>query len=355
MARRTVVVKVGSSSLVDPQGRARSRIFSSIARDVAALTGAGTPVVVVSSGAVALGLAGTGRQSRPGRLHWLQAASAAGQPALQRRWELALRRHGYEAAQVLLTSGDLHRRDGYVNARATLEALHRWGRVPVVNENDSTATDEITFGDNDALAAQVAVLMRARLLVLLTDTDGLYDRDPSLPGAVPVVEVTDHALLETLHVDGPGSAWGRGGMRSKVVAAEMARTGGAAVVIASAAAPGAIAGAAAGRRLGTRFHPHPSPLSAYKLWIRYGKPVRGRMLVDAGARRAVRSQGTSLLPVGVTGIDGNFAAGDAVELAGPEGRPFAIGISDWSASDLRRELGRRGAGEAVHRANLVLL
>jgi glutamate 5-kinase len=258
MARRTVVVKVGSSSLVDPQGRARSRIFSSIARDVAALTGAGTPVVVVSSGAVALGLAGTGRQSRPGRLHWLQAASAAGQPALQRRWELALRRHGYEAAQVLLTSGDLHRRDGYVNARATLEALHRWGRVPVVNENDSTATDEITFGDNDALAAQVAVLMRARLLVLLTDTDGLYDRDPSLPGAVPVVEVTDHALLETLDVDGRGSAWGRGGMRSKVVAAEMARTGGAAVVIASAAAPGAIAGAAAGRRLGTRFTPTPA-------------------------------------------------------------------------------------------------
>ena len=149
-----------------------------------------------------------------------------GQAILQRRWETALERHGAAAAQVLLTSGDVHRRDGYVNARGTLETLLRWGLVPVVNENDSTATDEITFGDNDALAAQVAVLLRARLLLLLTDTDGLYDRDPREPGATLLSEVRDHTMLETLDVRRSGGSWGSGGMASKVVAAEMARSGG---------------------------------------------------------------------------------------------------------------------------------
>jgi len=260
-----------------------------------------------------------------------------------------------DAAQVLLTSGDLHRRDGYVNARGTLETLLRWGLVPVVNENDSTATDEITFGDNDALAAHVAVLLRARLLVLLTDTDGLYDRDPALPGARLLPQVGDHRMLEGLSVDGTRSGWGSGGMRSKVVAAEMARAGGSAVVIASGRAPGVVVDAAAGRPVGTSFRAEPSPLPAYKLWVRYGKPVRGRLTLDAGAVRAVRSQGTSLLPVGVTAVDGSFGAGDAVELRGPDGVPVAIGISGYAAADLRAAAGRRGAGEAVHRDNLVLV
>ena len=327
-------MKVGSSSLVDPRGRARPRVFASIARDVAALTAAGTPVVVVSSGAVAMGLAGIGRQSRPGRLHWLQAASAAGQPALHRRWELALRRHGCDAAQVLLTSGDLHRRDGYVNARATLEALHRWGRVPVVNENDSTATDEITFGDNDALAAQVAVLMRSRLLVLLTDTDGLYDRDPSQPGAVRVVEVTDHGMLEKLDVDGRGSAWGRGGMRSKVVAAEMARTGGAAVVI--AAERRARGGR---RRSGRPARGHAlSPRSQPAFCLQAVDPLR-----QAGARADARGRGR---PAGrAVARDEPLAGGGdrrrrelrrrrRVELGGPRGAAVRrSGSAGWSASE----------------------
>ncbi|MGN6378599.1 MAG: glutamate 5-kinase [Gaiellales bacterium] len=355
MARRVVVVKLGSSILVDARGRARRAVFDAIAAQTAELADAGTPVVLVSSGAIALGLGALSRPARPRRLHELQAASAVGQSILQRSWAQALRRHGADAAQVLLTSGDLHRRDGYVNARGTLEALLRWGLVPVVNENDSTATDEITFGDNDALAAQVAVLMRARLLVLLTDTAGLYDRDPSQPGARLLEHVDDHRMLEGLQIDGRGSAWGSGGMRSKVVAAEMARSGGAAVVIAGGHTPGVVADAAAGRAVGTRFRAEPSPLSAYKLWVRYGRPVRGRLTLDAGAARAVRSQGRSLLPVGVTAVEGSFQAGDVVELAAPDGERFAVGVSGYAPAALRSAAGRRGAVEAVHRDNLVLL
>ncbi len=355
MARRAVIVKVGSSTLVDARGHARARVFNSIAADVAALRAAGTPVALVSSGAIALGLGTLGRTARPGRLHELQAASAVGQAVLQRRWETALKRHGVPAAQVLLTSGDVHRRDGYVNARGTLETLIGWGLVPVVNENDSVATDEITFGDNDALAAQVAVLLRARLLVLLTDTDGLYDRDPARPGAQRLAEVTDHTMLETLELRPGRSTWGSGGMRSKVVAAEMARSGGVAVVIANGRSAGVVAAAAAGGPVGTRFSADPSPLSAYKLWVRYGKPVRGKVSVDAGALRAIRAKGTSLLAVGVTAVDGSFAPGDAVEVAGPDGTAFAVGIASLSAADARASAGVRGAGEVVHRDNLVVI
>jgi glutamate 5-kinase len=179
MARRAVVVKIGSSTLVDELGRAHTRVFGRLAGEVASLCEQGVPVAMVSSGAIALGLGAIGGTGRPDGLPELQAASAVGQPLLQRRWERALSRRGRRAAQVLLTAGDVHRRDSYLNARRTLETLLRWGAVPIVNENDSTATDEITFGDNDALAAQVALLLRARLLVVLTDTEGLYDRDPA--------------------------------------------------------------------------------------------------------------------------------------------------------------------------------
>jgi glutamate 5-kinase len=354
MSRRAVVVKLGSSTLVDARGRARRRVFGLVAQDIAALTEAGTPVVIVSSGAIALGQGSLGHDRRPRRLAELQAASAIGQSLLLRRWEAALRRHGIESAQVLLTAADIHRRDGYLNARRTLDTLLRWGRVPVVNENDSTATDEITFGDNDALAAQVAVLLHARLLVLLTDIDGIHDRDPRRGAAAAITEVTDHRLLGHLDLDGPGTGWGSGGMRSKVVAAEMASTGGIAAVIASGHRPGALLAAAGSAPGGTRFRADPHPLSSYKLWIRYGKPVRGRLAVDAGARRAVVDGGTSLLTVGLVSVDGTFGAGDAVQIC-TDGEPFAVGISRYAAADLRRLAGVRGVDEAVHRDNLVLV
>jgi len=355
MARRAVVVKVGSSTLVDGRGGARPRVFAQIAAEVEGLAGAGVPVALVSSGAIALGLGASGRTARPGRLAELQAASAVGQPLLQRRWERALARHGREAAQVLLTAGDVHRRDTYLNARRTLETLLGWGVVPVINENDSTATDEITFGDNDALAAQVALLLRARLLVLLTDIDGLYDRDPSDPEARLIPDVRDHRLLDRLEGAKRRTSWGSGGIRSKVLAAEMASAGGIQSVIAHGRRPGVLTAAAKGEPVGTRLHASPSPLPAFKLWLRYGKPVRGSLLIDAGARRAVEHQGTSLLPVGLTAVEGSFEAGDAVEIAEAGRRPFAIGLAGRPASELRGLAGTRGAGEAVHRDNLVLL
>jgi len=354
MTRRAVVVKIGSSTLVDARGHARRRVFANVAEDAAALVAEGTAVAVVSSGAIALGLGALGRGQRPRRLAELQAASAIGQSRLLQAWERPLGRAGLPCAQVLLTAGDIHRRDGYLNARRTLETLLGWGRVPIVNENDSTATDEITFGDNDALAAQVAVLLRARLLVLLTDIDGLHDRDPRRPGASAIAEVRDHRLLDGLELDGAGSSWGSGGMRSKVVAAEMASTGGVAAVIASGHRPGALRAAAAGEPGGTRFRADPRPLSAYKLWVRYGKPVRGRLEVDEGARRAVVGKGTSLLAVGLTSVEGSFAAGDAVEIR-HRGSAFAVGISRYAAAELRRLAGTRGVDEAVHRDNLVVL
>ena len=354
MSRGVVVVKVGSSTLVNERGRARPRVFARIAEDVAAQAGGGTRVVLVSSGAIALGLGSLGRAARPRRLAELQAASAVGQPLLQRRWERALHRHSIQTAQVLLTAGDIHRRDTYLNARRTLENLLRWGSVPVVNENDSTATDEITFGDNDALAAQVALMLGARLLVLLSDVEGLYDRSPGTPGARVIAEVRDHRLLDQL--EGPARrGWGSGGIRSKVLAAEMASAGGIQSVIAHGGRPGVLSAAVAGEPVGTRLHASPSPLPAFKLWLRYGKPVRGRLTVDAGARRAVEEQGTSLLPVGLTAVDGRFDAGDAVELVEQGGPPFAVGLAGQAAGDLRRLAGARGAGEAVHRDNLVLL
>jgi glutamate 5-kinase len=351
MKRRAIVVKFGSSTLVDERGRARARVFSQVAADVAALAADSTPVVIVSSGAIALGLGALGREQRPRRLAELQAASAVGQSLLLRRWERALARRAGRAAQVLLTVGDIHRRDGYLNARRTLETLLGWGLVPIVNENDSTATDEISFGDNDALAAQVAVLLRARLLVLLTDIEGLYDRGPGRPGARLIEEVSDHRLLDELDVGGGSSSWGSGGMRSKVVAAEMASTGGVTAVIASGRRPRSLLEAARGEGVGTRFRADPRPLSAYKLWIRYGKPVRGRLNVDGGARTALADRGTSLLAVGVVSVDGSFAAGDAVEIC-VGGRPFAIGLAGHSAADQRRLAGVRGVDEAVHRDNL---
>lgn len=354
MSKRPVVVKIGSSTLVDDRGRPRTRVFGNVSADVASLVGGGVPVVVVSSGAIALGLGTLGRASRPRQLRELQAASAVGQSLLLRRWERALARGGVRCAQVLLTAGDVHRRVGYINARRTLETLLAWGVVPVVNENDSTATDEITFGDNDALAAQVAVLLQARLLVLLTDIDGLYDRDPLDPAAELISEVDDHRLLESLDVGSAGSMWGSGGMRSKLVAAEMASAGGVPAVIASGKRAGALRDAVAGAVGGTRFAPDPRPLSSYKLWIRYGKPVQGRLAVDAGARRAVVEAGTSLLAVGLTGVDGSFSAGDAVEICHEE-KPFAVGITRYPAAELRRLAGVRGVDEAVHRDNLVLL
>jgi glutamate 5-kinase len=354
--RTIVVVKVGSSTLVDSGGLPRLDVFTRLACECAELVAAGTPVVVVSSGAVALGLGELGRTVKPRAMGDLQAASALGQTLLQLHWGGAFAGRSLRAGQVLLTEADIHRRGSYVNARRALRRLLSWGVVPVVNENDSTATEEITFGDNDALAAHVALMLQARLLVLLTDIDGVYDRDPARADARLIPEIADPAQAEAVDVSGPGgSGWGSGGIKAKLRSARIASAGGVEAVIASGLAPGAITAAAAGQAAGTRFPAAAQLPSAYKLWLRHGTPVRGRLVCDDGARRAVAERGTSLLPVGLVAVDGTFSAGDAVELVGPDGGAFAVGVSRYEAGDLAQAVGRRGLPEAVRRDDLVLL
>ena len=338
--KRPLVVKLGSSLVVDERGRPRRALLRARAAEIAAIVEAGTPVCVVSSGAIALGLRRLAATRRPGSLPRLQAASALGQAALQRAWQDALAPHRLEAAQILLTSAEIAERRAYVNVRNALGALFALGAVPVVNENDATATDEISFGDNDALAAQVAVLVRARLLVLLTSVPGVLREG---------VLIEDGAAARNVEL-GPGSPLGRGGMESKVAAAELAAGAGIPTLIADGTAESILPGALAGRALGTRF-PAAEAAPAFKLWLRHGKRVAGRIHVDAGARKAVVDQGASLLAVGVTAADGGFRAGDGVELVDPDGQVFARGIASVDAAEL---LGQPTRVEAVHRDRLVL-
>jgi len=343
----TVVVKLGSSLVTSGDGRVRRSLLAARAADIAAIVHDGERVCVVSSGAIALGLPLLGLARRPRAIEQLQAASAAGQVRLQVAWEAALRRHGLHVAQVLLSAGDLAERASYLNARNALRALLKLGVVPVVNENDATPTDEITFGDNDALAAQVAVLLGARLLVLLTEVDGVFSAHPAEPDARPLSS-GDAVAAAAL---GPGGALGRGGMESKVAAARLAAGAGIPTVIASGRGESVVAAIAAGESRGTHFPAAQRRASAFKLWLQHAKPTSGRLVLDDGARDAIASGGRSLLAVGVVSCEGSFEPGDAVELAALDGTVLGKGIAGASAAELRDR--PRGV-EAVHRDRLVL-
>jgi glutamate 5-kinase len=358
-----VVVKLGSSTLVAPDGRLREEVLDARVADLVALRARGLQPVLVSSGAIALGLGRLGVMDRPSALPALQAASAVGQGELFARYIRSFRAHGAVPAQILLTSADLERRASYLNARNTLERLIEWGAVPVVNENDTTATDELTFGDNDVLAAQVAILLRARALLLLTERDGLYGPGPGGPvllGEVP--EGTDPTAMPL--ADMGASASGRGGIASKVAAAAMATAAGVRCVIASGTRAGVIGAAAAGEPAGTAFPAARRPQTAFKLWLRHAKPAMGTLTVDSGAARALSRSGTSLLAVGVVACRGDFAAGDAVEVIGPAGEVVGKGISALSADEVRAVAGMRSEvarrvlpdapPEVVHRDQFVL-
>jgi glutamate 5-kinase len=359
------VVKLGSSIVAEESGELRLSVVARICEEVAALHHEGVDVVVVTSGAIARGMHLLAMGARPAVVADLQAASAVGQGRLYRTYDELLRERGIQTAQVLLTFFDMSARTHYVNARRTLQKLLEWRIVPVINENDTTTTDEISFGDNDFLAAQVAVLVGARLLVLLTDTEGLYTADPRAePAAELVAEVTDPAALDELEIGHAPSPLGSGGMRSKVVAAEMASAAGIATVIGSGLVPGVVARAWAGEPAGTRFAPQPVRQSSFKLWLKYAKPSHGTVTVDDGAARALREGGTSLLPVGIVAVNGAFDAGDAVEIRDDRADPVGKGISNYSAVELRRVMGMKSAqvrellpratDEAVHRDYFVL-
>jgi glutamate 5-kinase len=363
----TVVVKLGSSIVADDRGDVRIDVVGRVCEDAAALHHAGDSVVLVTSGAIARGMREMGMPARPRAMDELQAASAVGQGKLYRTYDELLRARGVPSAQVLLTFFDMSARTHYLNARQTLRRLVAWRVVPVINENDTTTTDEISFGDNDFLAAQVAILLGADVLLLLTDTEGLHTADPRRdPAASLISEVTDFTSLDHLQIGVSTSPLGSGGMRSKVVAAEMAAAAGIPSVIMSGLRPGLILDAAGGAEVGTRFHPQPGRVSSFKLWLKYAKPSHGRVLVDRGAEHALRERGTSLLPVGVVEVSGAFNAGDAVEVAAAAdgGRAIGKGIVNYSADELRTVMGRKTADvramiprateEAVHRDYFVL-
>jgi glutamate 5-kinase len=359
-----VVVKLGSSVITEDSGELRLAVIARVCEEVAALHRSGVDVVIVTSGAIARGMRLLELPARPNAIEDLQAASAVGQGRLYRSYDELLRERGLQTAQVLLTFFDMSARTHYVNARRTLRRLLDWRIVPVINENDTTTTDEISFGDNDFLAAQVAVLVGARLLVLLTDAGGLYTADPRLdPGARLVERVADAATIEALEIGGPGTPLGSGGMRSKVVAAELAGAAGIQTVIASGFEPGVLPRAWAGEAVGTRFEPQPVRHSSFKLWLKFAKPSRGIITIDGGAARALRDGGTSLLPVGIVAVDGAFDAGDAVEVRDTHA-PIGKGICNYSATELRQVMGLKSAqvrevlpratDEAVHRDYFVL-
>jgi glutamate 5-kinase len=359
-----VVAKLGSSIVAAEDGSVRADVLDRVCAQVAELHGEGHDVAMVTSGAIALGMKVMGFEERPRAMDELQAASAVGQGTLFRAYEERLARGGVHAAQVLLSSFDVSNRVNYLNARATLRRLFEWRAVPVINENDTTATDEITFGDNDFLAAQVAILLGADKLVLLTDIDGVHTADPRRrPDAELIPLVEDFRELARYEIGSRTSPFGSGGMRSKVAAAEMATAAGIDVTICNGTEAGTLLRAVRGEAVGTRFVPHRESTPSFKLWLRYAKPAQGAVRIDEGAARALREAGSSLLPVGVTGVEGRFEVGDAVEVRCGE-ETVGKGIVNYSSSELDqikglksdrvRELMPHAAEEVVHRDFFVL-
>jgi glutamate 5-kinase len=360
------VVKLGSSIVAEDSGALRADVLKEVCDQVAARHAAGDEVVIITSGAIARGIQVMALALRPRSIEDLQAASAVGQGKLFPVYDELLRERGVTSAQVLLTFFDVSARTHYLNVRQTLRRLLEWRVVPVINENDTTTTDEISFGDNDFLAAQVAILIGADRLILLTDTDGLFTADPRVdPAARLLTEVADFEQLGSLQIGHTTSSLGTGGMRSKVVAAEMATAAGISAVICNGLRPGPLEAVLAGKHgEGTYFPAREARYSSFKLWLRYAKPSHGTIVVDAGAARALREGGTSLLPVGIVDVRGGFDAGDAVHVT--EGAAVVgKGITNYSALELRRVKGLKSAAvrevlprateEAVHRDYFVLV
>ena len=358
---RRLVVKIGSRLIAeDPLARTLA-----LASEVKALAARGVATTIVSSGAVALGRALLGMTERPRELPLLQAAAAVGQVRLMEEWTRALSYRGLHAGQVLLTHDDVRARGRYLSARQTLNALLSVGAVPVINENDTVSVDEIKFGDNDRLAALVCSLFEAELLVILTDVAGLHDGDPAAGGRL-IAEVHDIDREATPVAGGSASGMGTGGMASKVEAARIAGRFGVPTVVAAGRRERPLTSILEGEPVGTVFWPSVGRLQSRKQWIAYALKPGGRVTVDDGARRALSDAGKSLLPSGVTAVEGAFEAGDCVSVLGPDGREFARGLCAFSAADLGKVRGRRTAelaailgapsvDEVIHRDDLVVL
>lgn len=362
---RRVVIKIGSALFVDQQTGAMNRTWlEGVCADVADLRRAGTEVVIVSSGAVALGRRELNLQRRS-RLEESQAAAAAGQIVLAHAYQEILRGLGLTTAQVLLTLDDSERRERYLNASKTLRTLLSYGAVPVINENDTVATQELRYGDNDRLSARVAQMVSAECLVLLSDVDGLYTADPRRDQNARYVEEVTELTREVLDMaGGPGSSHGSGGMRTKLEAARIAVGAGCRMCIATGRVARPISALLQGGKA-TWFLPSATPGAARKQWIAGTLSPKGSLRVDAGAERALAA-GRSLLPAGVTAVDGPFGHGDAVSVLAPDGREIARGLTAYPADEAAQIAGRRsgdiqeilgysGGDEIIHRDDLVLL
>jgi glutamate 5-kinase len=357
--RSPVVVKIGTSSLTgDGTGIQRDAITAVVA-NVETAWAAGHPTVLVTSGAIAAGLPSMGLSERPADIPGLQVAAAVGQNRLMAMYTDEFERAGRQVGQVLITRDVLARRDQYLHARSALERMLSLGVVPVVNENDTVVVDELRFGDNDRLAAIVSHLVGAGMLVLLTDTSGIYSGDPWISETAELLSAVRHTdeVLDQLRLSSSQGRFGSGGVATKVAAARMAAWSGIPTVIASASQAGVVEAAISGEDVGTWVDPRDSSLSARKLWIAFGSPSEGHVSVDAGAARALTDAGKSLLPVGVTGVEGSFPGGAAVEVR-HESSLIAKGLVAMSADEILRVRGEHtsvAGGEVIHRDDLVVL
>lgn len=359
----TVIAKIGTSSLTDETGRISRSAIDRTVTQIASLRAVGHRVVLVTSAAVAAGVQALGLgHRRPTDMLTLQALSAVGQSRLMREWDEAFAAHSLISGQVLLTPTDFFDRRQYLHARATINRMLDLGVVPVINENDTVANDEIRFGDNDRIAALVAHLVGADVLVLLTDTSGLYTANPTTDPSATLIEHIDEVTPELEAMAGSaGSARGSGGMESKLRAAKIASWSGVRAVIAGSKRDDALIGAVEGRSgIGTVVAPHDRRLSARKLWIAFAGDTDGKVTVDRGAETALLDRGVSLLAAGATSVEGDFGEGALVELCGPNGVTFARGMARLDAEVMRAVLGTRSGPDGVpqilvHRDDLVLL
>ena len=353
-----VVVKIGSSSLTAPGGGVDPKAIAHIAGQIEDLWSSGHPCILVTSGAVAAGLPAMGRTERPKDLPGLQVAAAVGQSRLMELYGAEFGSRGRLVAQILITRDVLARRDQYLHARQALERMHSLNVLPIVNENDTVVVDELRLGDNDRLAAIVSHLVRAGMLVLLSDTPGLYSEDPWYSDEPKLIDAVSHTdeVLDTISGDRSG-ALGSGGVATKVSAARMAAWSGIPTVIAPASEADSAVRAVAGEEIGTWIEPHESGLSARKLWIGFGLPTRGELMIDRGAATALIEGGKSLLDVGIIDVEGDFDPGMAVRVT-CDGQLIAKGLVRKSVSEIREARGQHSSvtgGAAIHRDDLVVL
>ena len=367
MTKRTIVIKLGSSTVTTDDGRVDSPYLSTLADQVIALRDDGDRVVIVTSGAIAVGVEALGLEARPSDMPTLQATAAVGQVRLVDAYRTIFNQRGAYVAQILVTRHDVAHRQQYLNACQTLERLLDLGIVPIVNENDTTAVEEIRFGDNDYLAALVGMMVKADLVMLLTDIGGLYSADPRSDQAARLIDRIEELTEEHFaSAGGPGSGVGSGGMATKLEAARVLMKAGIPLVVCDGNRHDVVLDVASGKAVGTLFAAGPAAVKGRKLWLAYAGHPRGTVTIDAGAKDALCLRGKSLLPAGVVDVTGSFVVGDAIALADADGRVLARGLAGMSAEDLRKSKGLKSAevagvlpgwsgAEVVHRDHLVIL